>query len=208
MVSTARAPDVLSTIPGVWRGLGRARPDAEPTGVSELDAALAGGWPIGALSQIVGRTPGLGFWLMTPLFARLTQSGRPVALVSPPHIPYAPALRDAGIDLEHLLWITPKDRVDALWASEQLLRSGVVGAIALWTPPLEAPIERRLQLAAETGRSIGLVAHGEHGTAHSIAAVRLHVSPAPMCLQIDVARCRGTRPGARLVLHSTELRAA
>jgi hypothetical protein len=208
MVPAPSVTDVLSTIPGVWRGLGRARSDVEPTGVPDLDHVLAGGWPIGALSQIVGCRPGLGVSLMIPLLARLTRSGRSVALISPPYIPYAPALRDAGIDLEHLLWITPRDRVDALWASEQLLRSGMFGAVALWMPPLEAPIERRLQLAAETGRSVGLIAHCEHGTAHSIAAVRLHVSTAPNCLQIEVARCRGARPGARVTLHSAERQAA
>jgi len=57
------------------------------------------------------------------------------------------------------LWIAPKDRVDALWAAEQMLRSGLHGVVALWSPALEAPIERRLQLAAETGRSVGIVAH-------------------------------------------------
>ncbi len=205
---SALASEVASAIPGVWRGLGQARSDVESTGVPDLDRALAGGWPIGALSQIVGRMPGLGFSLMMPLLARMTQTGRPVALVSPPYIPYAPALRDAGVDLDHLLWITPKDRVDALWAAEQMLRSGAFAVVALWSPPLEAPIERRLQLAAETGCGIGLVAHSTHGTAHSIAAVRLQVAPAPASLQIEVARCRGTRAGARFAVRDAEPRAA
>lgn len=184
-----------ASIPGVWRGLGQARPESEPSGIAALDAALLGGWPVGALSQLVGSEPGLGFSLLLPLLARLTAAGRHAALVAPPYIPYAPALRDAGVDLRRLLWIATRDRTEALWATEQMLRSGLYGAVAVWVPPLEAPIERRLQLAAETGRSIGIASHcGGYG-AHSIAAVRLQLRPAAAGLRIEVERCRGARPG-------------
>lgn len=194
----ARAPVDVDTIAGVWRGLGKARPDSASTGIPALDQALLGGWPVGALSQLVSAEVGLGFSLILPLLARLTQAGRHVALVSPPYIPYAPALRDAGIELTRLLWLAPRERIDALWATEQMLRSGLYGAVALWSPALEAPIERRLQLAAETGRSIGTLFHaGAHG-AHSICAVRLAVKPAPEGLAVEVLRCRGARPGQRV----------
>jgi protein ImuA len=207
--SAVRGPVDVDAIAGVWRGLGRTRPDSEPTGVAALDQALLGGWPVGALSQLVSAEAGFGFSLLLPLLARLTTGGRRAALVAPPYIPYAPALHDAGVDLRHLLWIAPKDRVDALWATEQMLRSGLCGAVALWSPPLDAPTERRLQLAAETGRSIGIIAHagGIYG-AHSIAALRLQVKPArndspdaaalDATLNVEVLRCRGARPGQRL----------
>ncbi len=204
LASSPRAPGALrgvvdvDSIAGVWRGLGRARPDSEASGIAALDQALLGGWPVGALSQLVSSEAGLGFSLMLPLLARLTQAGRHVALVTPPYIPYAPALRDAGIELKRLLWLAPKDRIDALWATEQMLRSGLYGAVALWSPALEAPIERRLQLAAETGRSVGIVSHaGAHG-AHSICAVRLQVKAAPAGLAVEILRCRGARPGQRV----------
>ncbi len=188
----------VNAIAGVWRGLGRARPDSEPTGFAALNQALLGGWPVGALSQIVSQEPGLGFSLLLPLLARLTQAGRHAALIAPPYIPYAPALCDAGVELSRLLWIAPKDRVDALWAAEQMLRSGLYGAVALWSPALEAPIERRLQLAAETGRSVGVIAHAGAYGAHSIAAVRLQVKPSPAALSVEIVRCRGARPGQRV----------
>jgi hypothetical protein len=205
---SAVATDVLSAIPGVWRGLGHKRSDVESTGLSELDDALAGGWPRGALSQLVSEVPGLGFSLLMPVLARLTQAGRAVALVDPPHIPYAPALRDAGIDLRHLDWIEPKDRVDALWATEQMLRAGLYGVVALWCPSLEPAIERRLQLAAETGRSIGIVAQHRPSEGQSVVAVRLNLSTAPSVLRIDVLRCRGARPGARIDFRSSDVCAA
>jgi hypothetical protein len=188
----------VNAIAGVWRGLGRSRPDSESTGIAPLDQALLGGWPVGALSQIVSHEAGLGFSLMQPLLARLTQGGRHAALIAPPYIPYAPALRDAGVELQRLLWIAPKDRIDALWAAEQMLRSGLYGAVALWSPALEAPIERRLQLAAETGRSVGIVAHTGIYGAHSTAAVRLQIKPSLVALSVEIVRCRGARPGQRV----------
>jgi hypothetical protein len=195
----ARGGVDVNAIAGVWRGLGRTRPDAEPSGIAALDRALLGGWPVGALSQLVSAEAGFGFSLMLPLLARLSRAGRHVALVAPPYIPYAPALRDAGVELSRLQWLAPGDRLDGLWAAEQMLRSGLYGAVALWSPALDITVERRLQLAAESGRSVGIVAHaGAHG-AHSIAAVRLRVSPAPSgTLSVEIVRCRGARPGQRV----------
>lgn len=205
---SAVAADVLSTLPGVWRGLGHKRTDVESTGLSALDESLVGGWPRGALSQLVSEEPGLGLSLLTPVLARLTQAGRAVALVAPPHIPYAPALRDAGVDLQRLDWIEPKDRVDALWATEQMLRAGLYGVVALWCPSLEPAIERRLQLAAETGRSIGIVAQHRPSEGQSVVAVRLQLSTTPSALRIEVQRCRGARPGARIDFRSPDICAA
>ncbi len=195
---SAVASDVAASIPGVWRGFDKPRTDVEPTGFADLDEALAGGWPRGALSQLVSNEIGLGLSLLAPVLTRATQAGRPVALVSPPFIPYAPALRDAGIDLKHLLWIEPKDRVDGLWATEQMLRSGLFAVVAFWCPSLEVAIERRLQLAAETGRNVGIVSQQGRCDVQSVAAVRLHLASSSSGLRVDVARCRGVRPGTRI----------
>jgi cell division inhibitor SulA/protein ImuA len=43
------------------------------------------------------------------------------ALVSPPYIPYAPALARAGIDLTKLLMVHSRREMDTLWAIEQAL---------------------------------------------------------------------------------------
>lgn len=206
---SARAADALADIPGVWRGLDRARAgEVESTGLPQLDHALLGGWPVGALSQLVSVEPGLGFSLMVPLLARLTRTGHEVALVSPPHVPYAPALRAAGVDLERLLWLEPQEHTDALWATEQMLRSGLYAAVVLWSAPLATAVERRLQLAAETGRGIGILAHAGHDETRVVAAVRLAVCTAPGHLRVEVLRCRGARPGRRVDFASNALQVA
>jgi hypothetical protein len=209
--------------------LGSRRAESAPTGFALLDDALLGGWPIGALSQFVTKTPGLGFSLMIPLLARCTADDRYAALVSPPFIPYAPALCNAGVVLDRLMWIRPGEAAtapslargprldpigeaqpasrngsrdgsrDALWATEQMLRSGLFAAVALWSPVLHPTIERRLQLAAEAGRSIAWILLPSPCPAHTVSAVRLEIGAEPDGLRIVVQRCRGGHAGARVL---------
>ena len=52
-------------IPGVWRASEAPLAGAVvSTRSAALDRALGGGWPQGALTQIVSGTPGLGFSLL------------------------------------------------------------------------------------------------------------------------------------------------
>lgn len=204
---TPLAADALAAIPGVRRG-SRQRSPVVATGFAELDQVLQGGWPVGALSQLMEAEAGLGLSLIVPLARAATRAGRHAALVAPPFIPYAPALAAAGVDLVRLLWIAPQDQREALWASEQLLRAGTVTVVALWSPPLSGSVERRLQLAAETGVSIAIAAHCGHAAAGSVAAVRLALAVTTSGLRMDVLRCRGTRPGRRIETAFDQHRAA
>ena len=75
--------------------------------------------------------------------------------MAPPHVPYAPALRRAGLRLHALLWIDAGRDEDARWSAEQLLRDGTAGAVLLWSPTGDENMLRRLQLATETGKAFG-----------------------------------------------------
>src|ERR1700733_14624094 len=107
----------------LWRGGEMARIEARPTGFAALDARLpGGGWPVGALTEIAPACAGVGELSLTlPVLRTLCREGRSVALVQPPYIPYAPALRRSGLELQRLLWIQAQSDAEALWASEQLL---------------------------------------------------------------------------------------
>ena len=62
---------------------------------------------------------------------------------------------------------------------------------------------RRLQLAAETGRSLALLFRGpEAARQHSPAALRLAVRPAAAGMEVAVLKQRGGRAGATLELAS------
>lgn len=201
LVALSERP-VLESIPGIWRG---HRPQAlaptETTGSKLLDEALAGGWPQGALSQVVSKYRGFGFSLVLPMLARLTKAGQHVALVNTPYQPYAPALDSRGVELARLLWIQPDSEERSLWAVEQLLHSGMMSAVVFWSRhDLDGNTERRLQLAAEASRCVALAFRSGEAEGQSYAAAKLAAAPArDGQIAIDVIKCRGSRAGRRVL---------
>src|SRR5687767_4969260 len=131
----------------VWRGgaLTSAAP-ALPTGFPALDAELAGGgWPTSALTEILCNHQGIGeLGLLLPALAALTRAGKRVVWLSPPHLPYAPALASAGGDLAQLAIVPALARRDALWAAEQALRARSCHARVAWCPRISYEAWRRL----------------------------------------------------------------
>lgn len=177
----------------VWRGqaLTGSVPALHPTGHAELDAALpGGGWPEAALSELLVTLPGLGeLRLLWPTLARLTAAGERVVLVGPPHLPYPPAWQAAGIDLCRLSLVRASGR-DALWAAEQCLRSGSCGAVLCWPQRADDKSLRRLQVAAETGRSLAFAYRPlSEALNPSPAALRLTIENRPP--QLRILKCRG-----------------
>src|SRR5690349_10009593 len=187
--------------PRIWRR-GTAAPatiDAQPTGIAGLDARLpGGGWPRGALSEILIEQDGLGECsLLLPALAALTQARRRVALVAPPYLPYAPALAGAGIDLAQVVHIDA-GAGDTHWTAEQCLRAGCCGAVLNWLPRADYRQLRRLQLAAETGASLAFVFRPLRAAQQtSPAALRLQVTVSENGSRIDIIKCRGRTDDAR-----------
>ena len=66
--------DLPSAVPGVWHAdaLGAGSQPAQPTGYALLDAQLpGGGWPVGALSEVLQPMAGLHEWqLVLPALAQ------------------------------------------------------------------------------------------------------------------------------------------
>ena len=64
------------------------------SGFDELDRRLPrGGWPLGALIELLSVAQGIGeLGLFLPALSRLAHSGRYIAWIAPPYLPYAPAL--------------------------------------------------------------------------------------------------------------------
>jgi len=197
--------DLLLRHPGIWRADrgGSASGGALATGFLELDRALpAGGWPVGALTELLCERPGIGeLRLVMPALARISREGRWVAWVAPPHIPYAPALAARGIDLSRLLLVKTRADSDALWAVEQALRSGSCGAVLAWPATVDERGLRRLQLAAETGRAWGLLFRAPgHARRHSPAALRMRLEPFSRGVVAQILKCRGRGPSGPLAI--------
>jgi hypothetical protein len=189
----------------VWRGASASPAAGIATGFADLDAQLGGGWPEGALVEILHAHAGIGeFRLLLPALARLSREPRWIALVAPPYIPYAPALVRAGVDLSRVLVIWSRDCAnaasDALWAAEQALRAGTCSTMLAW-PRVSRPgsahrldfrVLRRLQLAAEQGNTLGVLFRPiVHESESSPAALRLKLSPAEGGVTVQVLKRRG-----------------
>ncbi len=143
-----------------------------------------------------------------PALRALRRQGYWQAWIKPPNIPFAPALVESGIDLSKMLIIRPGRWKDILWATEQSLGSGSCSAVLFWPEKPDGTALRRLQLAAERGRTLGLCFrdHRSAGT-HSTAALRLLYQPGLKTTQLSILKCRGGRLTEKLELVRSSHRA-
>ncbi len=121
------------------------------TGHAALDAELpGGGWPLGALIELLQPARDAAVWpLLLPAVAlRQRASGGAVALVNPPHEPFLPAFTAGGLAASSLLWVRGETPVAQLWATEQALRCADVAVALAWLPRARATDLRRLHAAA------------------------------------------------------------
>lgn len=186
--------------PRLWRGRGTQAVPAQASGYAWLDAVLpGGGWPLGALTEVVLDRHGLGeLQLLLPALRRRVMEGGErgwLFWIAPPFTPYAPALAGAGIDLPRVLTVRAATASDALWAAEEALRSAHCAAVLLWADPVSAQALRRLQLAAEAGGCLAVLFRPARALAsHSTAALRLHLEDSARGLRIQVLKSRGGQP--------------
>ncbi len=196
--------------PALWRGGSAGAPETVPTGFRALDARLpGGGWPLATLIELLVPAVGVGeIRLLLPALRTLAAAAgggpRWIAWLAPPHLPYAPALADAGLDPARMLVIRPRAGQDRLWAMEQALRSGACAAVLGWTGEACDPALRRLKLAAEEGRTPAfLLRSAAHRGDGSPAALRLALTARDYGLDVEILKSRGGGPARieRLLIH-------
>ncbi|WP_250888979.1 hypothetical protein [Mesorhizobium sp. dw_380] len=188
----------------VRRGIAAALPDAFlPIGIERLDAALSGGLPRAALSEIHGletRNAGAvaGFALSLTSLILKKAHGLPVLWIGTTEIfreagfPYARGLHASfGIEPEQLLFSEAPRLVDALWIAEEAARMTALAAVILeirGNPQrLDLTATRRLHARAQSaGRPVFLLRQAA-GPEPTAAPVRLIVSSAPAVPRATVA---------------------
>jgi cell division inhibitor SulA/protein ImuA len=182
--------------PAVWRGSDCARVaiPSIPTGFAELDAVLpGGGWPAAALTEIYAERPGIGeLQFLMPATARLTRAGHWVTLITPPYIPYAPALAAHGLRLSRLILIRASKTEERFWACEQALRHQGCGAVLAWVDHAPERAFKRLQLAAEASSAVALLFRSARVIPASPAALRLHIERMQNRTLVRVLKRRGS----------------
>jgi hypothetical protein len=172
------------------------------TGRRALDARLpGGGWPTASLVEVLIDVSGLGeIQLFLPA---LVQSQRKrdgdapwIVWIAPPHEPFAPALAQQGIELNRFIVVRPASAMEALWAAEQALSSGVCAAVLLWLKGTDDRWLRRLKLAAEEGGALGVLFRPErHRFESSPAVLRLLLSQGEREPRLSLLKVQGGRPG-------------
>jgi hypothetical protein len=197
--------------PAIWRGRSAARREALATGYAALDACLpGGGWPRTGLIEILIARFGVGeLYLLLPLLAALT--GRPAARwcawIAPPLDPYAPALAAHGVNLERVLVVrvpagdsraSRSVAPEPLWAFEQTLGSGASDVALAWAVHNPRTREiRRLQLAAERGKALGVLFRPQRAARQSSPAVlRMAVESSPGGGRLTLLKSRGGARGS------------
>src|SRR6202007_2810067 len=148
------------------------QPQGLATGFAALDAHLPGnGWPRACLIEsLVARFGSGELSVLLPALAALTRAAaaRWCVWVAPPLMPFAPALVSCGIVLERVA-VVGGER--PLWAFEQTLGSGGCDAVLGWAGRPQARAIRRLQLAAERGRTLGVLFRRRSAAREASAAV-------------------------------------
>ena len=179
--------------PAIWRGRSSAQLDVLPSGFAALDAALpGGGWPRAGLIEILVEHLGLGeLHVLLPALIALTckPSARWSAWVAPPFEPFAPALVAQGMKLDRL-FVTRTEQ--PLWTFEQALMSGACEVALAWVPRMAPKDIRRLQLAAEKGRALGVLFRPAEAAQQSSSAVlRAVVEPKEEGARVTLLKSRG-----------------
>jgi len=98
-----------------------AAPARWPTGLSEIDRLLGGGFPRGRLSEIAGPASGGRTSLGLALLAQTTAAGEVVAVVDVADAFDPGSAQAAGVDLERVLWVRAPGLREALRSTEHLL---------------------------------------------------------------------------------------
>ena len=194
----------LDRHPGIWRGseLARTACPGIATGFPALDTELpGGGWPRAALTEILPQHEGIGeLRILGPALAQLAAQGKFIAWIAPPHLPYAPALAAAGIDLARVVIVKTSREGDSLWAAEQALRSAACGGVLAWPREIRFPQLRRLQLAAEGSPCLAVLFRPTQAAREpSPAVLRIALATSAGGLALSILKRRGA-PLSRSIL--------
>jgi protein ImuA len=193
-------------------------------GLEALDCALPwGGLPSGCLHEIAAGAAedGAAAAFAALLLGRLSAAGRRSTILwcAAGDGLYGPGLAAYGLDCRRLVFVRGRRDADLLWAMEEALRSGAVGAVLGEIHDADLTASRRLQLAAEAGGAAALLLRppeAKPGPSPAFTAWRIASAPsaAPSSghgvgaprWSVELTRCRGAVPRRWLLEWNDEAR--
>ena len=186
------------------------------TGCAALDRLLpAGGLPGGTTVEWLSAKPGSGAGTLALIVASHAMGGGGMLVVMDRQRQfYLPAAAAFGIDLSNTIVVRPQNERDELWALDQSLRCPAVAAV--WSPlgKRSSRALRRLQLAVESGGTLGLWLRPTSIRGQPCwSEMQLLVEPRPARgphrrLRVELVRSRGARPGGVVEVEIDELTGA
>ena len=214
--SPAPAPTIaeLRATLSAIEGDGHARRPVLPFGIGALDAQLAhAGLRLDALHEVTAASAGWGDDAAATLFvaAVAARAWGPVLWVVRRRDLFAPGLAQAGLSATRVLYAEARDDAELLALMEEGLRHRGLGAVIGEAKRVAMPATRRLQLAAEGGRTVALLMkrHARDGVdplgVPSAAITRWRIAAAPSAplpvegigrarWQLSLVRQRGGEP--------------
>jgi hypothetical protein len=115
--------------------------------------------------------------LALAIAARACRESGALVVVDRPRIFYPPAAAGFGVDWKWFVVVRPRNERDEAWALDQVLRCPGVGSVLAWPRKLSERRFRQMQLAAETGRTLGLIVRPDEARGEpSWAEMRLWVA--------------------------------
>lgn len=179
----------------VWRAseLAVCREQTRSTGYLNLDTELPNnGWPRSSLVELLVQQHGIGeMQLLKPALAALSKNRR-IALIQPPFLPHSMTCRAWKVNERSVYWLRPASSADALWSTEQMLKSGAFGAVVLWQSNVRPESLRRLNLAAQSTETwLWLVRPLAASADPSPSPLRLALRPSFGGVFVDIIKRKG-----------------
>jgi len=219
-MARASLHDLAERIAALQRSEHPGRRLAGLAGATVWEDVILGGKLAGAIVELLEAEEGLGAWTLALLMARQTLSaGKILVIADGERRFYPPAALPFLGDLQRTLVIRPRrqqaQQQATLTAMTQALRCAAVGAALGKLDRLSTTDCRRLQVAAESSGSVGLVlrpiialsmpsfaavrlivASGARRVARGKNSLATHHSPlATRCLHVEIARLHGGPAG-------------
>jgi hypothetical protein len=188
------------------------------TGSPAFDAVLRGGFRRGSLVEWLGDegsgATALAWSVAWSAAAQVCGERQLVVIVDPQRRFYPSAAARSG-DLRNIVIAHPANRRDQEWTLNQALGCAGVAAVLSWPEKLDDRAFRRLQLAAERGRTLGLIVRdssrlGEPSWAdvrllvRGLPTTKLHTSAERRRFEVAVERCRGSAGGQAVEVELNE----
>jgi len=141
------------------QGRGQRAKSVLPFGIAEVDSRLpGGGLAFGAFHEVAGGGNGAIDGAAAALFAAgvaARTKGKVLWCITRPDL-FAPALAQAGLPPDRVIYVEAGDEKAVLACMEEGLRHGGLGAVVAEIARLSMTASRRLQLAAEGKSTIGI----------------------------------------------------